>query len=503
MEKNLWSDLFSGTTIIPLSNMTFSEQLNSLTRLILVIFVILLLFEFKHALTFLVLSLLFIIILYRIEKSKIEMKKAEKFTMTFNSVKNSPGIRNVEIDTGQKLLYVNDSTPIPANAPKSWMSKNQMLAFGANPITKIAPIIVPKSHDMSYWRANESVVNSHVNEISTIDNYASGYAVSDCCDNPVQIRRPKMNSGKEGYIQAPTPMEPIPRIPTLQSINAERMKNMKPVFENYIQAPTPMEPIPRIPALQSVSKEQARNMQPIYENYEELNYNSKPNESGWVNTTCGYNPQQTEYNLPANMAIGSCNQSEELKNYNRNLFTQTIVPGVYDTNDVIEPISSDIGISYQQQFEPKTRMVDEQGNVWYRQYDPRLVQTRTEYLDPNELPPTETSTYDPRFSGYGTSYRSYIDEVTGQPRYAYDDINAQRMPNYIVRSKVDTIKGGDTYGSLNPGMEMGQSLSNVKDSIMNEWNNNSLSYRSDLMESLMRKRNNEMWQVRMYPKRTM
>ena len=44
----------------------------------------------------------------------------------------------------------------------------------------------------------------------------------------------------------------------------------------------------------------------------------------------------------------------------------------------------------------------------------------------------QANIYDPRF-GYGTGYRSYIDETTGQPRFYYDDIDAITKPNYIVK----------------------------------------------------------------------
>ena len=56
--------------------------------------------------------------------------------------------------------------------------------------------------------------------------------------------------------------------------------------------------------------------------------------------------------------------------------------------------------------------------------------------------------YDPRLSGYGSSNRSYVDDVLGQPRFAYDDVNAIRMPNYIVRSHVDMLPFSIAYGGL-------------------------------------------------------
>ncbi len=63
---------------------------------------------------------------------------------------------------------------------------------------------------------------------------------------------------------------------------------------------------------------------------------------------------------------------------------------------------------------------------------------------PEQILPYERQThlsdlYDPRFTGYGTSSRSYLEPVTGQVRFYYDDIDSYKRPNYISRSKVDFI----------------------------------------------------------------
>ena len=113
---------------------------------------------------------------------------------------------------------------------------------------------------------------------------------------------------------------------------------------------------------------------------------------------------------------------------------------------------------------------------------------------------TEADVYDPRFYGYGTSYRSYTDEMTGQPRFYYDDINSIRMPNYVSRSNIDFANYADTYGPLNNSNQYGNSNnSQIRDLAQNSFLNSSLQQRTELQERLMRKRNNEMWQLRKYP----
>ncbi len=590
----LWSNLFTEFSIIPLPSMNFVDQMNSLTRLVLIIFAVMVLLDFKQSLSFLVIALTFIIILYNIERTKMKKAKstenyngpsssgrgepvmalntfpiqASKPSIRFSNSHEKLGYARVNIDTGERLLFVNDTTQVGANSD-TYVSKNYLLSRGQNPITKIPPIIVPKSHDMTYWRSNNNIVNSHVNDIRSIDNYSSGYAVSDCCDTPIQIRKNNQlrsngllpgggrESCSENYIQAPTPMEPLPMIPGLEmnngratiSNNVRVVDNMREGYapemrrENYIQAPTPMEPIPMVPGLYhqngkgniSVGTERSgvrenyiqapTPMEPIpmvpglyhqngkgnmRENYFQRadpqsengprdTQGIKPNRTGWVDTAPGYNTFQPLVNLPANLAVGSCPQNEQFSEYNKNMFKQTLQPGVYSTNDVIEPISSNIGISFQQQFEPQTMKINNNGSVDFHEYDPRRVEVEYEDLDMNRLPPTESTVYDPRFSGYGTSYRSYTHDVTGQTRYAYDDVEAIRNPNYITRSKVDFIPEADQYGPMKVGQEWGQNLSHMRDVANNRWANDSLSFRNGMMESLMRKRNSEMWQKRMAP----
>jgi hypothetical protein len=181
-----------------------------------------------------------------------------------------------------------------------------------------------------------------------------------------------------------------------------------------------------------------------------------PNEAGWVNTACGYNPEQVyDSGLPSNLPAGNCPQNPNLKQFNENLFTSTIQPGVYTRTQVNEPINANIGISFQQQFEPLTCKRDGD-QVTYTQHDPRIIEP-AEY-EPNHAviePVTQANVYDPRFNGYGTSYRSYTDPLLGQTRFMYDDVDAIRRPNYITRNKIDHLPYADSYGPMKPGQEFG------------------------------------------------
>jgi hypothetical protein len=236
---------------------------------------------------------------------------------------------------------------------------------------------------------------------------------------------------------------------------------------------------------------------------------------------------------------------------------QTIQPGVYTLPTIYDPINTDYSIDETTQFEPvkQDRPV---GNVVFRgvesappkaagaesvenyeNYEPikstgasskkspkqeskvaaksdsREKSPSTKSSDFNSrqagaspyqhpLPENDVSLYniyDPRFSGYGSDNRNYLDPMLHQQRYFYDDVDAIRRPNYIVRSKIDSCVTvfGDQYGPMRVDQ---RTLNQNRPLAEQAYLNQSLNFRNDLMESLMRKVNSEKWQTRAAPKYT-
>ena len=191
-----------------------------------------------------------------------------------------------------------------------------------------------------------------------------------------------------------------------------------------------------------------------------------------------------------------------MKEFNRNLYTQTIQPDVYTRSQINEPINSNIGISFDQQFPPTTCTTNPvTGVVNYTEHDPRIMEPVI--IEPNpatQTPVPEANVYDPRFSGYGTSYRAYTDEKLGQPKFYYDDVDAIRMPNYVVRSDIDHQPFADQYGPIPAGDSQGNKYNSIVKALANDaWLTDSIQFRTEMQERLMRKRNNEMWQLRKAP----
>lgn len=229
---------------------------------------------------------------------------------------------------------------------------------------------------------------------------------------------------------------------------------------------------------------------PIKNTYQKKDWSDEQNLAN------GYSADQyRENNYPANSPQGNCGKNREFADYNKRLFTQIVQPGVYYKEDVIEPVNSNIGISFQQQFLPRTIQEVENG-ILIEDHNPDFVPELPTVV--HEVTPKEDNIYDPRFTGYGDNSRFYNDEVTGQIRYAYDDINNKRMPNYVVRSKIDTHNFADTYGTA----EEGRSLSETRKLAEEAFLQDSLDHRNDEMVKLSRKANSVWWQRKQHPIRT-
>ena len=538
------TQLFCNIQIIPLPNMTLADQLNAMTRFVIIVFLCMLIFgNSKSSFIFLILSLLFIIILYYIQKTSMNNNnKPENYQYEAISIKGSNNLCNYNSCTTSTCKKTNTTlVPTDMNAltnnyllsknssinntqpgckdeflisSKDFVSLNQKLAGPANPKTKIPPIIVAPPMDLDYWRANNLINHSHINVESQHDEYLSGYKVSNCCDNIDACLVPIINKSQKQSIEHYKPLyegitdkkHPVrPSCSAMQKDIKNPIKapelvttSFKSTIENYCgreQLPKNPNPVPIQSPVISTSS--------YHDIIEPFEYpHALPNESGWVNTSCGYNSNQIfDSNLPSNLQAGNCDLTPQMKNYNKNLFTQYIQPDTFTRNEIIEPINSNIGISFTQQFEPKTCSRDENG-LTYVEHDPRIF-SKDEKNRELDIGITEYNIYDPRFSGYGTSYRAYTDKDLGQTKFYYDDINAIRMPNYLVRSNIDFAQYADTYGPLSDKNKHGSVYTNnIRALAQDSFLRSSIEQRESLSESLMRKRNGELWQTRKYPMRT-
>jgi hypothetical protein len=97
--------------------------------------------------------------------------------------------------------------------------------------------------------------------------------------------------------------------------------------------------------------------------------------------------------------------------------------------------------------------------------------------------------YDPRLTGYGTSYRSYLEPMTGQTRFFYKDVDTIRHGNMLQRSRVDYCPSNIAAPECSDWTLRNQ-----------EFVDRTQAHRTDLQERLMHKYNTQIgWQRRMAP----
>ena len=491
--------LFHDVKVLPRNDMTLEAQMNCLTRLVILVFLILFLVGYKQSVLFLILSIIFIIILYYLQKSKMTtcenyspsnlspqmeqrlnyIQSTEKLYDNFKNEKrytisNHPTYYNQQVEK-EILQYPN----------QTFNSVSQNLVGDANPKTKIRPVVARPSHEWTYWKQNDFVFPNSINERTIQDYYSSGYYVDQ--EEVQEKPKPKPSPKKT---MTDSNEYPIFKKPNQEVIEKYGMQTSND-SNNYNRSCS---------SCSSSSKNMPSPFQQENGDFKKFDVKKdKQRYTGDVNDACGYDESNLEYNLPVNYAAANCQRDKNVSGLNNQVFTSTITPGVYYKNDIIEPLNWNIGISFDQQIPPRKVSYDSEGNKIYTAMDPRLYKPVPNQPEEINVPSTY-DVYDPRSNGYGTNYRGYVDKLTGQPRFYYDEVDAIRRPNYVVRSDIDFIKEADTYGPIREDDDEISINRNIRKTAENSYADNTLDFRTDMMTRLMRKRNAEMWQVRMAPK---
>ena len=505
--------IFCNFRIIPTSDMNTEEQIDSLIRLLILLLLILFAVSLFVNINMYIHTIFILIIIILCYIKENMSNKKENFDYIYpqqnkNFTTQQPKdnkqaqisqlgqpiyqraqtVKNEQVIIQKTVSnpFAYDAVPVESN-DDNYVSSNYKFVGGPNPKTLIPPVIVPPIADMSYWKANNITTHSHINDSKNLEVFQSGYEVSNLCGNnncPTTNNNYDLNKLNSRY----------------KKINQKQEKPNTNFNNKYHQKYFDHQK----------DTHNAFYDNQLVENFTIEDFDDDKNDEniqniGLVNKTCSYEKNQfKDYNLPVNLAVGKCQKQNRIKNFNKNLFTQTIQPGVYTVNQVNEPINSNMGISFGQQFEPLTYDIDDEGNINYIEHDPLEMnfdskENILKYRDNDVIEPiTQTNVYDPRFTGYGTSYRAYNDENIGQTRFFYDDINSVRMPNYVIRSKIDFADFADTYGPMN------DKRGNINNSTIRALANqkfvdDAIVFRTGMQERLMRKRNSDGWQQRYKP----
>lgn len=408
-------------------------------------------------------------------------------TSSFTSSIN-PDLPNVflpnPVVNSMEYRHLNDRVQVTNNVhtgPHVWCqsdkplqtSLNQQLNGLPNPKTLVEPVIMPPIFDNDYWRANSFMIPRNINRQARQELSQNGYMVTTTFENQ-NDDDDDMTTAREDFRsfdqtnQFLSPREQERCVTTTTS-------TPQPFFQTHA-APSPS---------------------PVYENLR--------SGTGGVETPYGYHAAYPEkYHLPVNYVPQYASQLDpNSRAYNENIFTSTLQPSVYSRSQVVQPdsVMSNLGISYTQPFLPTYPQSTSNGGVLFTETDPSLMNSNSvsgskSCKDPGSIP--ESDVYDPRLTGYGASNRYYLDEITGRPMYMYDDVDLIRQNNFITRNALDFTDFGLQTGPQ-PNTRDQKSNTEIRELAQKTFMDNTLSFRTELQERLMKKNSNREWQQKQSP----
>jgi|688.fasta_scaffold02785_12 hypothetical protein len=463
--------------------------------------------------------------------SELANQQLSEFIKEYSSSNSQNFMYKTEFPLSQQR-FCNDEKSFVFDC--SFESQNQKLAGFQNPKTKIAPIIAPRSHDLDVWKANDFVVNSNINNSTNFDQERSGYNFGNlptkcksCFISPCKCsfnyfspiipqnvnKRINSNLSKSKNCNYPPSY--------VNTNNCFPCSNLNPISisSNIIQKPEITCPVSKFqndfvnPEISGFTNDGIENFSNINNNIKNYNENKiqkiifELDENG-INITNKDLMRKNIHQLFSERKLGKTQDDEidkilqnfinsKMNNFESkkkdNLLTNTLVPGVYQKTHIGEPIQSNIGISYIQDWGP-VEIQEKPWGIKFTEQDPKNF-TLSNCIEKVQIQQDISNVYDPRLTGYGTSYRGYTDSLTGQPKFFYKDIDSITMPNFISRNNVDMFSWAPTYGPDKPL----QNIDEYKQMANNSFVDSSIIFRTEMMERLMRKKNAENWQRRLMP----
>ena len=336
-------------------------------------------------------------------------------------------------------------------------SLSQKLVGLPNPKTLVQPVIMPPMYDNTFWRGNDFMIPRNINSQLRQELHQNGYLTSD-----------------------------IPIKESFQSFDQHNQFTSQPIQKQCLES--------TVPISNPLYPNHPGNTSALYKN--ESNYNTS-----YINAPYGYkNTSPYEYGLPVNYVPRYPQQAQpSSKEYNENIFTSTLQPNVYTRSQVIQPesVMSNLGISYTPQFLPTYSQITQGGGVLFTEFDPNIQpQLQTSCEVPFTIP--ESNVYDPRLTGYGPSNRYYLDHLTGRPMYMYDDVDSIRQNRFITRNALDFTDFGLQTGPQ-PNPSKVKTNMEIRNLAHNTFLDNTISFRTEMQERLMKKNSNREWQQKQSP----
>ena len=498
-----WRAFFRCNDIMPDIHQDIPEQFNCLSRIIIfLILVLYLYYGFNRYVWILIVIISLMIILYlSLYKKKSFCAMKETFEpsaakpigrtpiygcQSMNSCFYQDPIILYDSKTQDQPLPIsalnNNPSPIDIQQAHTWCmpdlplgqetaSVNQLLAgTKGNPKTNAIPVIPPPIYDAETWSPNDFVVPFRINDQRRQELFQNGYMTWDKVIPQERIDKDLFKT----YACSPQDNASARTHYNMPADDQDIIENFPKYGSNEYDLPMDNKTI----------------LNATYSN-------RLPDIM--MDTADGYYPENARYNYPVNVPPTSCMKSPQISEYNKNLYSTPLQPNVYTRSQVNQPDASmyNLGISYTQPHLPYDCKMDDRGNMIIDQYDPNqypseyLLKGRDQYAK-DTIPRNEI--YDPRLTGYGTSYRSYTDPMTGQTRFYYDDVDAHTQYNFISRNKIDF-----TNFAPNSGPYPGLPPDDFRALADNTFHNDIMKQRTELQYRLMAKNSAREWQRRSAP----
>jgi hypothetical protein len=176
--NKFWTDDISqifafDSGIIPSKSKTLNDNLNSITRIAIILCI--LIAAFKPLLALSTFCIVIVVVLAVYFTSQSVKPSADGYT-TVDDIYNQPV--NDCSENSCRPGGFNNPNAQQMTFDEDYVSKNQSLLGPPNPKTLVPPILPPTPFDLDAWRSSDLTIHSGINDDSNFDMTASGYNVT-------------------------------------------------------------------------------------------------------------------------------------------------------------------------------------------------------------------------------------------------------------------------------------------------------------------------------------
>lgn len=435
------TQLINDVDIFPDDKQTYSTRLNSITRLIILVSIVMYLLKIKGSIQFLIFGILLIIILYYTQrdmhKAHFSAPAQEAQIVTTPSLVNTPIVGSIWYEAKHGPVLQRYTAP-PVAAPnaadsESWGGYHPMM-------NQQQPSVVTGNYENKIFNAQMPAYSRKINYSRNQPARREGFEIPPMPQR-VAVENERAPPGTTS-IGALSPIAP-------QSMFLDRPNAEIPAMNS------------RLPFNLAVEgKDDRFNGNEYY-----VHRQSQSNPERWY-----------DYVQPINNASGVA-YVPSYKNANFR----------YDNGDTLswDPKYVRDYVSHGQQMNQSTRDYN------------------SEQLDPYQAKPVlsiQEQMYNPIFDGPGDGYRSVEDIHSGNTQYYYNNVDPFSGPLFITRSKVDHMDYMDPAGRVLPKYErVGVTSQDYMDIVMDRQLADELYFRENMVAEAQARMNERDFQMRMAP----